>query len=200
MSKKRGQKYDQIIDAAVIVIAKHGFHQAQVSKIAKEAGVADGTIYLYFKNKEDILISLFQEKMGAFVEKSNEKIKQQLTIEEKLRILIESHFTQLEKDFNLAVVTQLELRQSKTELRLRINQVLKGYLSLIDELVTEGKKSGAFYSQLDSLLARQMIFGTLDEVVSNWVMSEGKFSLKGQTNKVQEMLLYGLSSKTRGAE
>ncbi len=97
-------------------------------------------------------------------------------------------------------MTQLELRQSKTELRLRINQVLKGYLSLIDELVTEGKMSGAFYSQLDSLLARQMIFGTLDEVVSNWVMSEGKFSLKGQTNKVQEMLLYGLSSKTRGAE
>lgn len=200
MSKKRGQKYDQIINAAVIVIAKHGFHQAQVSKIAKEAGVADGTIYLYFKNKEDILISLFQEKMGAFVEKSKEKINEQKTIEEKLRILVESHFAQLEEDYNLAVVTQLELRQSKTELRLRINQVLKGYLSLIDELITEGKENGAFYSKLDSLLARQMIFGTLDEVVSNWVMSEGKFSLKGQTNKVQEMLLYGLTGKMRGAE
>ncbi|GAF23788.1 LOW QUALITY PROTEIN: fatty acid degradation regulator YsiA, TetR family [Bacillus sp. JCM 19047] len=195
MSKRKGQKFDKIIDAAVLVIAKHGFHQAQVSKIAKEAGVADGTIYLYFKNKEDILISLFQEKMGSFVETSKLKIKQEKTIEDKLKVLISSHFAQLEKDYHLAVVTQLELRQSKVELRQRINQVLKGYLLLIDEIVQEGKKLVPFMSNLDPLLARQMIFGTLDEVVSNWVMSEGKFSLTNQTNTVQEMLLHGLTGK-----
>lgn len=200
LSKKRGQKYDQIIDAAVIVIAKHGFHQAQVSKIAKEAGVADGTIYLYFKNKEDILISLFEEKMGSFVKKSREIIQKEKSTEEKLNRLVHSHFSQLEADYYLAVVTQLELRQSKTELRLRINQVLKGYLSLLDELVEEGKESGSFYSHLDPLLARQMIFGTLDEVVSNWVMSEGKFSLEAQAVKVQQMLLYGLAGDVKGVE
>ena len=68
LETKINPKYKQIIDAAVIVIAENGYHQAQVSKIAKQAGVADGTIYLYFKNKEDILISVFQEKMGVFVE------------------------------------------------------------------------------------------------------------------------------------
>ncbi|MFL6558744.1 MAG: TetR/AcrR family transcriptional regulator, partial [Bacillus sp. (in: firmicutes)] len=67
--KKSKPKYMHIIDAAVIVIAENGYHQDQVSKIAKQAGVADGTIYLYFKNKEDILISLFEEKMGSFIEK-----------------------------------------------------------------------------------------------------------------------------------
>ncbi|UTR05235.1 TetR family transcriptional regulator [Alkalihalobacillus sp. LMS6] len=195
MSKRKGQKFDQIIDAAVLVIAKHGFHQAQVSKIAKEAGVADGTIYLYFKNKEDILISLFDEKMGAFVETSKLKIEKEKTIEDKLKVLISSHFSQLEKDYHLAVVTQLELRQSKVELRQRINQVLKGYLLLIDEIVQEGKEHGTFYVDLDPLLARQMIFGTLDEVVSNWVMSEGKFSLKKQTHTVQKMLLHGLTGR-----
>lgn len=72
--RRNKPKYKQIIDAAVVVIAENGYHNAQVSKIAKQAGVADGTIYLYFKNKEDVLISLFQEKMGQFVEKIYEEL------------------------------------------------------------------------------------------------------------------------------
>ena len=78
--KRDKPKYKQIIDAAVIVIAENGYHQAQVSKIAKEAGVADGTIYLYFKNKEDILISVFREKMGIFVENLRRDIKKDISI------------------------------------------------------------------------------------------------------------------------
>lgn len=74
--KQKRPKYMQIIDAAVEVIAENGYHQSQVSKIAKQAGVADGTIYLYFKNKEDILISLFKEKMGQFIERMEEDIKE----------------------------------------------------------------------------------------------------------------------------
>lgn len=195
LSKKRGQKYDQIIDAAVIVIAKHGFHQAQVSKIAKEAGVADGTIYLYFKNKEDLLVSLFEKKLGAFVEKSRRRLAKEHSTEAKFRILVESHFSQLEDNYDLAVVTQLELRQSKSELRQRINQVLKGYLTLLDELIAEGKAEGCFHSELDPLLARQMVFGVMDEVVSNWVMAEGKFPLKKQAENVHRLLLNGLRGK-----
>ncbi|WP_437182684.1 TetR/AcrR family transcriptional regulator [Shouchella shacheensis] len=192
MSKKKGQKYEQIIDAAVIVIAKHGFHQAQVSKIAKEAGVADGTIYLYFKNKEDILTSLFEKKMGVFVEKIRSHLAEEGAINKKIKLLVAAHFNQLEEDYHMAVVTQLELRQSKTELRIKINQILKGYLSLLDELITEGKESGYFSAEIDVRLARQMIFGTLDEVVTNWVMAEGKFPLKEQAEPVQKMLLNGL--------
>lgn len=77
----------QIIDAAVEVIAENGYHQSQVSKIAKQAGVADGTIYLYFKNKEDILISLFKEKMGQFIERMEEDIKEKATAKEKLALV-----------------------------------------------------------------------------------------------------------------
>ncbi len=88
--KKDKPKYMQIIDAAVIAIAENGYHQAQVSKIAKQAGVADGTIYLYFKNKEDILISLFEEKMGNLLKKLNEMIAGNETAAEKLLMMIES--------------------------------------------------------------------------------------------------------------
>ncbi|WP_216828873.1 TetR/AcrR family transcriptional regulator [Alkalihalobacterium elongatum] len=195
MGKKKGPKYDQIIEAAVKVIAENGYHHAQVSKIAKEAGVADGTIYLYFKNKEDILISLFEEKMGRFVDKIQEQIEGNLTPKEKLFILIEMHFKQLAANRALAIVTQLELRQSNAELRLRINEVLKKYLDLIDTVLSEGKESGYFSENLDFRLARQMIFGTLDEVVTNWVMKDCKYDLVSLAKPMHELLLDGICSR-----
>ena len=161
--RREKPKFKQIIDAAVVVIAEHGYHQAQVSKIAKQAGVADGTIYLYFKNKEDILISLFQEKMGSFIEKIEQEIEGISSPLEKLYVLVRTHFSALADDPHMAVVTQLELRQSNKELRQRINEVLKGYLRLIDSIIIEGMEKGEFRNDLDVRLTRQMIFGTIDE-------------------------------------
>ncbi|MBY0124019.1 TetR/AcrR family transcriptional regulator [Bacillus sp. S/N-304-OC-R1] len=193
--KKNRPKYRQIIDAAVIAIAENGYHQAQVSKIAKQAGVADGTIYLYFKNKEDILISLFQEKMGYFVEKFEEKIAGKETAAEKLLVLVETHFNMLSEDRHLAIVTQLELRQSNKELRHKINEGLKGVLSLVEKILIEGKESGEFSSDLDTRLARQMIFGTMDETVTTWVMNDQKYDLPSLAGPVHQLLLHGCASR-----
>ncbi|MBD3108375.1 TetR/AcrR family transcriptional regulator [Bacillus sp. AGMB 02131] len=191
--KKNKPKYKQIIDAAVIVIAEYGYHQAQVSKIAKQAGVADGTIYLYFKNKEDILISLFQEKMSEFVEKIEGKVAGIHSASEKLSLLITKHFDILASDPHLAIVTQLELRQSNKELRLKINAELKGYLALIDSVLKEGMENGEFKSDLNYKLARQMIFGTLDEIVTTWVMNEQKYQLQSLSTDVHNLILAGLA-------
>ncbi|MDQ0157362.1 TetR/AcrR family transcriptional regulator [Robertmurraya andreesenii] len=193
--KKNKPKYMQIIDAAVIVIAENGYHQAQVSKIAKQAGVADGTIYLYFKNKEDILISLFQEKMGNFVEKIEEVIAGKQYAAEKLLMMVETHFKILSEDPHLAIVTQLELRQSNKDLRLRINHVLKGYLKVIDQILTEGMENGEFSSELNIRLARQMIFGTMDETATTWVMSDQKYDLQALAIPVHKLLLNGCGTK-----
>ncbi|MDQ0220124.1 TetR/AcrR family transcriptional regulator [Peribacillus cavernae] len=188
-------KYKQIIDAAVIAIAENGYHQAQVSKIAKQAGVADGTIYLYFKNKEDILISLFHEKMGFLVEQIEEEMKGKPSAAEKLLVLIKKHFQILSDDHHLAIVTQLELRQSNKELRLRINGVLRGYLSLVDQIINEGKENGEFSEDLNNRLARQMIFGTIDETATTWVMNDQKYSLPDLADSVHQLLIGGCGSK-----
>jgi TetR/AcrR family fatty acid metabolism transcriptional regulator len=189
--KQKKPKYKQIIDAAVIVIAENGYHQAQVSKIAKQAGVADGTIYLYFKNKEDILVSLFQEKMGIFIEKIEEEIRTEQSASEKLYTLIDKHFSLLAEDHHLAIVTQLELRQSNKELRLRINEVLKGYFNVVDKIITSGQEAGEFREDLDLRLTRQMIFGTIDEIVTTWVMNDQKYNLTKQVKQVHELFVYG---------
>ncbi|MGM0844017.1 MAG: TetR/AcrR family transcriptional regulator [Bacillota bacterium] len=193
--KRDKPKYKQIIDAAVVVIAENGYHQAQVSRIAKQAGVADGTIYLYFKNKEDILISLFREKMGIFVEKIEDVIAGKRTAAEKLLLMIENHCKILSEDHHLAIVTQLELRQSNKDIRLKINEVLKGYLTVIDNVLIEGIDSGEFSRDLDIRLARQMIFGTIDEMLTNWVMNEQKYDLSLQVPAIHKLLLNGCGSR-----
>ncbi|MEC4029429.1 fatty acid metabolism transcriptional regulator FadR [Bacillus subtilis] len=193
--KQKRPKYMQIIDAAVEVIAENGYHQSQVSKIAKQAGVADGTIYLYFKNKEDILISLFKEKMGQFIERMEEDIKEKATAKEKLALVISKHFSLLAGDHNLAIVTQLELRQSNLELRQKINEILKGYLNILDGILTEGIQSGELKEGLDVRLARQMIFGTIDETVTTWVMNDQKYDLAALSNSVLELLVSGIHNK-----
>lgn len=192
---KNKPKYKMIVDAAVKVIAQNGYHSSQVSKIAKEAGVADGTIYLYFKNKEDILVSVFEDKMGQFIEQIVEAIKKQESTDAKLLTMIEMHFGQLGADRYLAIVTQLELRQSNLMLRKKINAVLKPYLTVIDSIVEEGMANGLYRQDLRVPLVRQMIFGTLDEIVTNWVMQEEKYDLLSQASDVQALITTGLSTK-----
>ncbi|KHE71735.1 TetR/AcrR family transcriptional regulator [Halobacillus sp. BBL2006] len=191
--KKNKPKYKQIIEAAVEVIAENGYHSSQVSKIAKKAGVADGTIYLYFKNKEDILVSLFQEKMGQFIERIEQETTSRQTAEEKLLTLIETHFKQLAADHHLAIVTQLELRQSNKELRQKINEVLKRYLNVIDQIVQEGVEEKLFRKGMDRRLVRQMIFGTMDETVTNWVMKEQRHNIVEQAKEVHSLIIHGLA-------
>ena len=184
----------QIVDAAVIAIAENGYHQAQVSKIAKQAGVADGTIYLYFKNKEDILISVFQEKMGIFVENLQDIINNGESSSDKLCKMIENHLRVLSSNHHLATVTQLELRQSNKELRIKINMILKEYLVLLDQILIAGMLAGEFNQSMDVRIARQMVFGTIDEITTTWVMNDYRYDLMEQAPKIQQLLLNALKA------
>lgn len=200
MAKRTGAKYEAILDAAVKVIAKHGYHQAQVSRIAKEAKVADGTIYLYFKNKEDVLISLFNEKMGKFIDNASKQLSAYSSASEQLYHLIRLHFEHLENDPHLAVVTQIELRQSNPKIRMQLVEILKRYFALIDQVIQFGVDSGFFRPDLDIRLARKMIFGTLDETVSSWLMNERKYRLIDQVNPIHQLFIGGMGrSKEQSA-
>jgi TetR/AcrR family transcriptional regulator, fatty acid metabolism regulator protein len=189
--RRKGPKYDKIIDAAVTVIAEHGYHQSQISKIAKEAGVADGTIYLYFKNKEDLLISLFHEKMGKFITRTAQEIEKKESVDEKLLTLIELHFQQLSNDHQLAIVTQLELRQTNRELRAKIGEVLKEYLLLVDNIIKCGIEQNVFDPKIEKRLARQMIFGTIDETATSWVLNDHRYDLTSLAKPVHHLLING---------
>ncbi|WP_145019388.1 TetR/AcrR family transcriptional regulator [Paenibacillus sp. Y412MC10] len=192
MTSRKLEKYELILDAALKVIAENGYHGSQISRIAKEAGVADGTIYLYFKNKEDILISLFQARLGNLVSMFNSSVKETNIADEALRKVCEIHFTELENNINLAYVTQIELRQSSLELRKAIGLVVKPYIQLIEHIIEQGIAEKSFRADLDVKLTRLLIFGAMDEVVTSWLISGRKYSLSAQVDKTVEFFLKGL--------
>lgn len=194
MASQKKEKYTQILDAAVKVFAENGFHRSQVSKIAKTAGVADGTIYLYFKRKEDILISLFREKLGELVAKFHTSLEEATGAKEALRKVCEIHFTELENDPDFAFVTQIELRQSSIELRKEIGKTIKPYIVLIEQILLQGIEEKVFRSDLDVKLTRLLIFGSMDEVVTSWLISGQKYSLSGQLDGAVGFFLKGLEA------
>lgn len=198
MAKRTGEKYDAIIDAAVRVFAETGYHRAQVSRIAREAGVADGTVYLYFENKEDILISLFKSKMGEFIEAIRSEIEGLEDVGEKLYRVIHGHFRQLGRNREMAMVTQIELRQADPHIAQSISQPLKQYFELIEELVREGQRKGQIREDVDVRLARKMIFGTMDEVVTSWVMASRAYALENLSEPVYRLLAGGLFRDATG--
>ncbi|WP_088225327.1 TetR/AcrR family transcriptional regulator [Desulfosporosinus sp. FKB] len=187
MSRPREEKYQAILDAATEAFAEYGFFNSQISKIAKLAGVADGTIYLYFKNKEDILISLFTERMGQFINEICQEIEECRSAKERLLRIIKTHLRYMQENRSLAMFAQIELRQSNPKIREAISGPLREYFQRIEQVLTEGVNNGEFMLP-DIKVGRQMLFGTLDAMVSDWVISKKPRSLEGLEDVVFHLI------------
>lgn len=194
MSKPREEKYQAILNAATVAFAEYGYFSCQVSKIAKLAGVADGTIYLYFKNKEDILVSLFRERMGQFIEQIRQGIGKYETTRDRLLCIIRTHLRYMQENRSLAIVTQIELRQSNPEIREAISGPLREYFYLIEQVLDEGVKRNEVILA-DTKIARQMVFGTLDAIISDWVTSKKLRSLEKVEDVVFDLIRGALNLK-----
>jgi len=200
--RKNSDKYRVILEAAIRVFARYGYHHARVGEIARAAGVAEGTVYLYFRNKEDLLVSAFREKMDAFTHEVAARLAPAGAgarggAAEKLRRVVEMHLSRLGADYDLALFFQIHLRQPEESVRNAIAGPLARYARLIEDVVEAGMASGEFLAGQNKKLVRQMVFGAIDEVVSNWVRSRGKYSLAGQAGALSAFLLRGLTGSSR---
>jgi len=164
------EKREAILNAAIRIFAEKGFHHSRISDVAKEAGVAEGTIYLYFKNKDHLLLSVFSRRMGSFVEDLRTLISGMDSPKDKLRMIVEQHFGYLNGDPSLALVVQIELRGCSVFMRGGVSPELKSYLNLIEEVLEEGKGLGIFRGDLNVKVASKTFFGMMDEVATVWVL------------------------------
>jgi TetR/AcrR family fatty acid metabolism transcriptional regulator len=192
MRLKAPDKHQRILDAAVKVFASKGFFQAKVSEIAREAKVADGTVYLYFKSKDDILISIFEVKMREAIARFRDAALEEEDARSSLLCLIRMHLAEFQSNPHLAAVFQVELRQSQRFMRDYAKSELKEYLDLIGEIVEQGQKEGAFRSDIPVGLVKRFIFGTVDEVVSTWVMSGMKQDLDDLVLPLADLFMRGI--------
>lgn len=161
-------KHVKIINAATKVFAKKGFFNARISDIAKEAKVADGTIYLYFNNKFDILVSVFEEEVSNMINQINKLLVQETDSKKKLGIFITKHLSMMKKNRNLAEVIQIELRQSNKVIKNYRNNTFVEYLDIIATIIKQGQEQGVFRQDVDPDIVKRVVFGALDEAARIW--------------------------------
>src|SRR2546422_1983130 len=187
-----GTKRQRILRAATEVFAQNGYFNAKVSDIAKAAGVADGTIYLYFDGKEDLLVNIFREHTRNYLQSLERDLTHARRPEDRIRIAIRHHLETLGRDRELAIVAQVELRHSLKFMALLSHQEVADYLNILRKIVEHGQNEGVFRRNLHPQLVAKSLFGILDEMVTSWVLSEKEYDLAGQSDAVADFTLNGL--------
>lgn len=196
MSKRKdNEKYHRIIEAATKVFAKNGFYQSKIAQIAKEAGVADGTIYIYFENKDDILISLFEEQMKVVLDNMALQVAKIDDPAEKLEKFASTHLGLIEMNKDMAEIIQVELRQSGKFMKEYKNERFMEYLDIIGDIIIEGQKSGLFKKDVIPGIAKRAFFGALDEVSRFWVLSSRRqYDISTAAKQISMFFLNGIKN------
>jgi TetR/AcrR family fatty acid metabolism transcriptional regulator len=187
-------KSRHIIEAAVRVFARKGYYHSRVSDIAREAGVAAGTIYLYFRTKDEILVTLFREKMARFVTTVRKAIAREPDPTARLRRLVHLHFELLEDNPALAEVVQVELRQGQKFFRGAAASEVSAYFALIGSVLEEGVAQGRFRKDLPVTVATKTLFGAMDQMATSWVLGKRAYRLVDTAPAVAEIFLRGVSA------
>ncbi len=188
-------KREAILRAAAKVFAVNGYFNSKVSDIAGEAGIADGTVYLYFKSKDEILHSIFDRAMTEFIAEGRKEIAEITDPARRLTRIAELHLSRLGADRDMAVVFQVELRGSTKFMQEFSAAGFSEYLDIIRSTITEGQKLGVFRDDVKPIVASKILYGALDEMVTNWVLSVKDYPLAPMAGEVMKIFLQGMVTK-----
>ena len=185
-------KREAILRAAISVFARCGYFNSKVADIAREAGVADGTVYLYFKSKEEILHSIFDRSVEEALDAARKRVERLDDPREKLRQIAHMHLERLGADRDLAVVFQVELRGSTKFMEEFSAAGFAEYLALIRSTFEEGQRAGLFRADLNARVVAKVLFGALDEMATNWILSKRRYKLAPMADQVLDIFLNGV--------
>jgi TetR/AcrR family fatty acid metabolism transcriptional regulator len=185
-------KREAILRAATKVFARSGYFNSKVADVAKVAGVADGTVYLYFKSKEEILRSIFDRGVGEVLAEARARISAITDPRERLRAIARLHLERLGANRDLAIVFQVELRGSTKFMEEFSAAGLAEYLRLIRETFEQGQRAGVFRAGLNAKLVAKILFGALDEMATNWILSRRRYKLAPMADTVLDIILDGV--------
>ena len=191
-TRDKNDKYHRILEAAVKVFARQGYYQSTIAEIAGEAGVADGTIYLYFKNKDDILVQFFSYKTKQVFERFRVEVDRVDTAVGKLRNLVRIHLEEFQRDRDMAIVYQTETHRISRMAEDQIREMSKLYLDIISEIVECGQEEGAIRRDLYLGLVKRLIIGSVDEVINTWLHSGGQYDLVSMADPLVELFIRGI--------
>jgi TetR/AcrR family transcriptional regulator, fatty acid metabolism regulator protein len=188
-------KRESILRAAIRTFARHGFFDSQVADIAKAAGVAPGTVYLHFQDKDDLLVSIFDRMMGEAIDEGRRALESVTDPITRLDEIARLHLARMGRDRDLAIVCQVELRQSVKFMERFSSTRLREYLGIIRDAIAAGQQRGVFRDGLKPTIAAKLFFGMLDQMATNWVLSPRRYPLEAESALVVDLFVNGLSSR-----
>jgi TetR/AcrR family fatty acid metabolism transcriptional regulator len=174
------------------VFARRGFFSAQVADVAREAGIAAGTVYLYFKSKDDLLVSIFERTMREAIDEGRAALASLDDPEARLRRIARLHLERLGRDRDTAVVLQVELRQSTKFMARFSAREVREYLGIIRDVIADGQARGLFRDAVRPTTAAKILFGALDEMATNWMLSRRRYPLAADADAVIDLFLHGV--------
>jgi TetR/AcrR family fatty acid metabolism transcriptional regulator len=186
-------KREAILRAAIKVFAEKGYFNSKVSDIAGAAGIADGTVYLYFKSKDEVLHSIFDRAMEEFIAEGRRELAAIADPASKLRRIAQLHLEKLGADRDLAIVFQVELRGSTKFMREFTATGFAEYLDIIRETIAEGQRAGIFRDDVKPVTGAKILYGALDEMVTNWILSPRAYPLAPMAEEVLKIFFGGVS-------
>lgn len=194
---QRADKKARILAAAAEVFVKNGFHETHVSHIARAAGVADGTIYLYFPSKEALLVALFEDNVSRFFDVIDRELAALDSPSARLLRIVDIQLGLLDRERGLAELLTVNLRQSSRAMRTLVAPHFIAYLDRIEGVVTEGQTAGIFRQDISSRVAARAVFGALDGVTLTWALGGGhEGGLIKAAESIGRLLLDGLLAKS----
>ena len=191
-SEKHPEKYLRILDAAVEVIAENGYFNSPVSAIAARAGVADGTVYLYFKSKDEVLREAIDRNLGRFYAQVEEKFRTVTDPREQLRYIAEVHLESSSANRAMAILMQTEMRQSARFIAEFSQKHLMRYIQVVREIVRRGQVEGVFREDVSDGVVAHCLFGAIDELLSSSVFTGRTYDAKVTAGQVLDVLLGGI--------
>ena len=197
--KDRVDRRDALLRAAIDTFAARGYFNAQVADVARAAGLAAGTVYLYFRSKDDLLVSIFEKTMTEAIAAGRQGIASLPDAPAQLRAIARMHLERLGRDRALAVVFQVELRQSTKFMERFSATQLREYLGIIRDVIADGQRSGALRPDVNATFAAKLFFGMLDEMATNWILSKRKYSLASEADQIAELFITGMQNGPRAA-
>lgn len=189
----REAKKRYILAAASRVFARKGFFNTRISDIARECSMADGTLYIYFKSKDDILISIFEEKMEYFLQRFREKLSSSPdSAQDQLKDFVTEYFA-LAKEFpDFAEVITVELRQSSKFIKEYSNEKFFEFLKIIQSIIERGIRKGEIDKGINPQIAARSIFGIMDEMILMWSLAKNKYNIENICQQVWKILSKGI--------
>lgn len=196
---KKSEKYEQILEAAIRVFARQGYYNSTISQVAREAGVGDGTIYLYFKNKDDILDNFFSYKTTQIFSQFQDEVARCANALDKLERLVACHLQEFEQNRDLAVVYEVETRMRRHLSDEKLKEMSRMYFDLVAHIVNQGQNEGTIRQNIPIHLVKQYLIGAVDEVITTWLYSSREYQLASMAEPLVDLFINGIGTARASA-